>query len=314
MNRYFELGLIIFFLLTGFILLLGRLKFLSWMRGFLLEAKNSFDEKDRKARAQRRQNLIDFEKKNSLWMSIERQIEYSGLRRKFPELSAGRLIVIDVIAAALLFWGASSLLGIAAGAVAIVIFFFLQFGFIEFLKAKNLKAVSEELPKFLDFLGNYSLSSGEIMSIFSQISRYLKDPLRSVIEECEAESRITGDVRTALASMADKIEHPQFKQLIRNIEITSRYGADFTGLVSDSRRSLREYLSQNRDRQGMLREAGINMILLCVMSAVVLFSVNLLIGGGVAEILLHTFVGHVAIFGMAFIMILFIGQYVLLNK
>ena len=185
---------------------------------------------------------------------------------------------------------------------------------LEILKSRNLKMTDEELPKLLDFLGNYSLTSGELMSIFSQISRYLKEPLRSALEECEAESRITGDMNMALISMAERIEHPQFKQLVRNLEITARYSADFKALVADSRRSMREYLSQNRDRKGMLREAGINMGLLLIMSVIVLLIVNLLIGGGVTEILFTTFVGRCAIGGMVFILILFMSQVFKLNK
>ncbi len=314
MTRYFEYGAIFVLLFAGLLMLLYRVEFLKNLRNALIRARISIDEQDRQTKVLRRKNLRDFEKKNTLWLSIEKQIEYSGLRLRFPSFSAGKLIVINVVVTGLLYWIAMVLFGLPAALLVPVIFLFAEFMLLEILKSRNLKMTDEELPKLLDFLGNYSLTSGELMSIFSQISRYLKEPLRSALEECEAESRITGDMNMALISMAERIEHPQFKQLVRNLEITARYSADFKALVADSRRSMREYLSQNRDRKGMLREAGINMGLLLIMSVIVLLIVNLLIGGGVTEILFTTFVGRCAVGGMVFILILFMSQVFKLNK
>ena len=98
----------------------------------------------------------------------------------------------------------------------------------------------------------------------------MNEPLRTVFDECGAEGRLSGDISLALLTMADKIEHPQFKQLIRNMEITSRYSEDIAGLVSDTRRSLRDYLKESSDRKAMLRESAINMVLLLVMGYAVL--------------------------------------------
>ena len=314
MIRYFEYALIFLFLFVGFMILLYRSEFLMGLKKALIRAKVSIDEQDRQSRILHRKNLREFEKKNTLWIRLEKQIEYSGLRRRFPKISAGRLIVVNVIFPAAIFWIFTVLFGIRAGIISLVAIYVTEIITIGYLKARNLKAVDEELPKLLDFLGNYSLTSGELISIFSQISKYLKEPLRGVLEECESESKVTGDMRMALISMADKIEHPRFKQLVRNLEITARYSADFTALVSDSRRGMREYLSQNRDRKGMLREAGINMGLLIIMSVIVLLVVNLLIGGGIGAILFGTFVGHMAMGAMAFIMILFMAQVFSMNK
>ncbi len=314
MIKYFEYAGIFIFLFVGFLVLLHRMEFLDLGRKTLVKARISIDEKDRQTRVQRRINLEGFEKKNTFWLHLEKQIEYSGLRQRFPRITAGKLIVASVVTIAAVFWIVAVFAGYAAGAAAGAGVFFLEFAVIEVLKTKSLKTVGEELPKFLDFLGNYSLTQGELMSIFSQISRYLKDPLKSALEECEAESRITGDMNMALISMAEKIEHPQFKQLVRNLEITARYSADFKALVADSRRSMREYLSQNRDRKGMLREAGINMGLLMIMSVIVLMIVNVLIGGGLTDILTKTFVGHAAAGGMVFILVLFMSQVIKMSK
>ena len=125
------------------------------------------------------------------------------------------------------------------------------------------------------------------------------------MDECYIEARTTGDVGLALLSMAEKIEHTKFKELVQNIEISGRYCADFKVLVTSSRRSVREYLRMGEERKGMLREAVINMILLLLMSGVVLLSVEGLLGVSVGTLLFDSLPGKLALSVIAIIVLLF---------
>ena len=296
------------FLLAGFLMIVIRTEINSRMKSIFYRARADVEELDRKVRFERRKQIYEFEKSNSGWLWLERELEYSGLRRKFKRLSGGKYMVVNVMTVTVLTLGGSIIFRPIVGVGLSVCFITFEFFAIHVMKARNLQKVNDELPKFLDFLGNYSITSGELISIFSQISKYLKAPLGDVLEECEAESRLSGDSGAALLAMADKIEHPQFKQLITNLEITSRYSADFSNLVTDSRRSLREYIAQRRERRGMLREAAINMGLLLIMSFVVLLTVNMLIETSIWQVLFGTFVGHCSLIGTGIIILLFLGQ------
>ena len=162
-------------------------------------------------------------------------------------------------------------------------------------KAAEMRAVGENLMKLLDFLGNYSVTSGDVISVFGQVGKYVEEPLQSALEQCCVEAQTTGDVGLALLSMADKIEHPQFKELVRNIEVSSRYSADFSVLVAFSRRSVREYLKNCRERKNLLREAAINMVLLLGMSVFAMVTVNGLLEVSVWTIATGTIPGRIAI-------------------
>lgn len=272
------------------------------------KAKKNMDEHDRRFRSEMRKNLGGDTLRESFLLKLERQLEYSGLSRRFPHLTISGVILAEILTEVTAFILGSFFGGVITGLVVTALLAAVQYAAISVMKAHRFGSVNEELPKLLDFLGNYSLTSGDITSVFSQISRYLKEPLRSVMEECEAESKVSGDSRTAIISMAEKIEHPQFKQLARNLEVASRYSADLGSVVSDSRKSLREYLSQNRDRKNLLRESGINMFLLLIMSVVVLAIVNMLIEGGIFGILFHSLPGYIALSGMALIILLYFIQ------
>ena len=163
--------------------------------------------------------------------------------------------------------------------------------------------------KLLDFLGNYSITAGEVTGILYQVSRYMEEPLRSALESCYYEAQLTGDTGLALLSMAEKVEHPKFKELARNMEVSIRYCADFTALVAGSKRSLREYLRVAQERKGMLQEAVVNMGLLLGLSLVILTAVGSLVQMSVSQLLLGTLPGKVGLCVLAVICVLFIGQF-----
>lgn len=309
-----EHGLIFLLIFAGILLLLTTWNIDAAVKRKFELLGSYLNEKDRKIRSEKRKKLYEVTEKLSFRMKLERELDYSGLKRRFPSLTGDKLLILaaaPVIAGLIMCINRTMRIPglIIAVAAPLLIYVIIRIG-----RLKNMRKVSEELPKFLDFLGSYSITSGEIMGILSQISVYLDSPLRDVLEECSAEGRISGDADTALLAMAEKIEHPQFKQLIRNIEITARYSADFTTLVADSRKSLREYLAQAGERRAMLREAGINMGLLLAMSVVVLVIVNMLIDGKVWNVLLGTPVGYLALGGMAVIFFLFFMQAMSIDK
>ncbi len=314
MNRYVEWALIGILLTGSMVGLFLKLRAESRAAELLQRTKAGMDESGRQHLLRERQRLLDVTRQYSLWQRLNRELEYSGLKRRFPFLTVERglaILAAGLSAGLVTGWAAFSLpVGILlAGGLVLLILIRVEFG-----KLKNLRAVNEDLMKFLDFLGNYSMSSGELTGILGSVSPYLNEPLRSVLEECETEGRLTGNVSLAVLGMAEKIQHPMFKQLVRNLEITSRYSADFLPLVTDSRRSMREYLQQSRERKGMLREAAINMFLLLVMSVVMLMIVGSLVGKSFSEILFGNVAGKAGLAVLAVIAVLFLRQTVRLNQ
>lgn len=175
-------------------------------------------------------------------------------------------------------------------------------------RRRNLRRVNENLMKLLDFLGNYSVTQGEVTAVLEQVSRYMEEPLRGALESCCMEAQLTGDTGLALLGMAERVEHPKFKELARNMEISVRYCADFSAMVNSSRRSMREYQRTLQERKGMLREAFINMCILLVMSLAVLGVVGSLIEMPVGQLLFRTLPGRAALGVILVILLLFAEQ------
>lgn len=250
-----------------------------------------------------------FHSKKGFWQRMEQRLLYSGIGSRFPFLTAEIWVVANLAAGAGAYFLA--LLAGAAWPVALMAaggFWLLVWLAVNWGMERNYNATDENLLKLLDFLGNYSITSGEITAVLGQVSPYVGEPLRGVLDACYYEAQTSGDTSIALLAMAEKIQHPKFRELARNLEISLRYAADLTVLVSQSRRSLREYTRMRQERKALAREAWINMLILGAMTAVILKALESLVGIPLGEILLHTLPGMAALTVIAVILLLFYRQ------
>lgn len=267
-------------LFTGFFLLFREMGTWKHIADALKKTRSGMNAASRQRSLADRQKLLSLQEEHSRWYSLEQRLMYSGVKARFPGITAEWWLLGKLAAASLLFSAGAALGGLGAAAVMLLTFLSAERLFLGRLRKRNLRRTEENLTKLLDFLGNYSVASGEITGIFGQISRYMEEPVRSALEACCYEAATTGDVGMALLAMGERIEHPKFKELVRNIEISVRYCADFSVLVNSSKRSMREYLRVAQERRGMLREAAVDIALLAGMSVIVLLIVGRLTGSG----------------------------------
>ena len=274
--------LILLFLIIGFWILFNQLAVPAQLAEVLKRTRMDMDAASRQRSLAQRQSLLALQKKHSLWYAVEQMLQYSGIKRRFPGMSVEKWVFLHIACGSLLFLMTTVLLNLLAAVVVLISLLGLEWTVIRFLRRRNYRKTEENLTKLLDFLGNYSLSAGEITSVLGQVGRYMDEPIKWALDSCYYEATTTGDAGMALLSMAERLEHPKFKEMARNMEISLRYCADFSLLVESSRRSLREYMRYSKERQGMPREAGISLGLLIGMSAVALVMVEKLIGGSYA--------------------------------
>jgi Flp pilus assembly protein TadB len=253
-----------------------------------------------------------FRKRDDAEMSrlqgVDRILRYSGIKSRFPKLSSEWWVAGNLAILSILFLVGIGFDGISFAITLCVVFVAVQYGILGMMRTANLKRVNEQLLKLLDFLGNYSITMGELTGVLEQVARYMDEPVRSALEACCLEARITGDVDGALLTMAEYVEHPKFKELARNMEISVRYCVDFSAMVGSSRRSMREYLKVLQERKGMMREAAIHMAILMAMSVVVLSIVASMIGQTFFTLLFQTLAGRIAGIVILGVVALFINQ------
>ena len=295
-------------LFSMFFLLFYEIRLRRYFRELFLRTRADLDASRRQRILDGRKRLLELNQEHTPLVSVERMIQYSGLNIYLPGLTAEWWIAGNAVVLTLIFLAVIMIFGSLPAIVLTALLAGAEVLLVRLMRLRNLRKVGADLLKFLDFLGNYSVTAAEVTGVFNQVSRYMDEPLRSALDACFYEAQTTGDAGLALLSMAEKIEHPKFKELARNMEISIRYCADFSAMVSSSRRSIREYLRVSQERRGMLREAAVNMILLLGMSAVVLFVVGFLTEVSLWELMTGTLPGRVGIAVLLAVFAAFAGQ------
>ena len=308
MTESYKSIIILILLAAGFFLMFEMIRKQNLFNVLVKAAMKKMDAGTRQRLLKERMQLLEGEQVKSIWYRTERILYYSGLKWKYPFLSVEIWVVFQLAG-----MGGAVCLGMIIADKTGWIFFPAAFILGEFLvlkiKMRDMnRKVSEDLPKFLDFLGNYSITGGELCAILEQIARYMNRPLSDALEDCCRETELTGDMAMALLYMAEKIEHPQFKDLINELEINLRYCADYKELLQSSRRSLRDYMKASGERKGMMGEAVINACLLVAMSLISLMAVNVLIDESVWDILFCTLPGRISLAMITGIMALMAGK------
>ena len=307
--------LIFLLLLVGFGILFQRIRWMKLAAEVLQRTRSGVEQAARERLLNKRRQLMNLQQDNTLMLKLEQELGYCGWKRHFPFLTAELWLLGNVVMLALMFltvlalsksfWFAG---GTVAGAVGC------EYLLMKLGKAGEMRAVNENLLEFLNFLGNYSITAGEVTGVFGQVSKYVEEPIKSALEQCSYEAQTTGDAGLALLAMAEKIEHPKFKEVVHNMEVSIRYCADFKILVDTSRRSVREYLRMGEDRKSMLREAVINMLMLVAMSVFALFTVNGLVEQSIWDVLFFTIPGKVALGIVAVILVLLLRKLLGMNQ
>ena len=217
-------GVLFVTLFLGFWFLFSEIRLVDHMAELMRKTRWDMDAAARQRALESRRNLLVLQQEHTLLYGLERELDYSGLRLRFPGLTSELWILGSLAAAACLFLFLSMSLGLWAAVIGNGALLAGEFLILRCLRTANLRAVNEHLMKLLDFLGNYSITAGDVAGIFHQVSRYMEEPIKSALDSCYYEAQITGDTALALRSMAEKIEHPKFKELARNMEDQERFG------------------------------------------------------------------------------------------
>lgn len=300
--------IILLLLFVGFLASFRKLQNLDEMRERWMRTTKEMNAASRQRTLAERQSILRLQENNSLWYAVEKVLMYSGLSVKYPRFTAEWWVLLNLAAGAAVWIGGLVFFGAVPALFGVTGLYLAEYMVIGILRRRALRQTEQNLTKLLDFLGNYSITTGEITGIFDQVSRYMEEPIKSALEACYYEASTTGDSSAALLMMAERLEHPKFKELARNLEISIRYCADLSALVNGSRRSLREYLHSVQQRRGLMREGFINLALLLGMSVLVLLSIGKLTGMEMKSLLLEDWPGRIGLGLLGLIFVIFLSK------
>lgn len=235
-------------------------------------------------------------KKDGFWEKWIKLYTYSRIDKIFtfltPELWLTIIIVFGlfVFLVSLIFIK-DFLLNVILGIVAAGLLIFFEM----MLSMNNYQKVDKDLIQFLNMLGSYSLTAQEVTATFRKVARFMNDPLRTVLIECYEEARTSGKPEEALNNMVTKIEHPQFHEIIKNLEIAINYDADFTTVVKSNRQILQNYMSSKQERKALASDGVVNMFVMALALIGCVYFMGQLLGIDIWVELFGSLIGRIAL-------------------
>ena len=230
--------------------------------------------------------------KEDFLLKLDKTILYSNIRKYIPFLNSNIFIFSMVTLASIALIVTTLLADISMGILASAIIIFTHLSLVLFLSNKNYKKVEENIVSFMNLIENYSKTNNDLITIFGKVYNYLDEPLRSHVQEAYYLGKRTGDTDLALETLQNSVQHKRFREIIRNLAICSHYEANYEEIIEDSRAQLMEYLAGKRERAAMVRNARIELVILCGTSGVVMYMMGSFIGENIITALRSSFLGQ----------------------
>lgn len=232
------------------------------------------NEKIRQKEERQRQLLEGEAMERSFLSRIDRKISQAGLKEVGVFVTTETVLavcflltVVGIVLGGLFFGIAGMIVGLVFGVLIPVLI-------TSYFAGKRRKQLEAQLVPFLNLIDNYAKMDDDIISIFGKISIYLEPPLSNLLEETCAQTRMQGDSTQALKELSEKVGHPKMKEIIDNIEIASRHEADYSVVIEDERKIVANYLYDRKEKQGMIRNARIECLILLLVGALIVFMLS----------------------------------------
>lgn len=257
------------------------------------------NERERIKKEQRIRYELGNHEKKGLFYQMDKMILQSNIRAYLPFMNT-EFFLATVLGTSFLF--ASTVDAVTReflyGLMAFVLWGMICFLIIYVMAGINYKKTEENITNFVNLLQNYSKTTDDINFIFSNIANYVDEPLKTALQETNTEIKSTGNLCTALENLQKKIEHEKFVEIIRNIEICSRYTANYAEIIDESRNSLRMYIKNKKERKEIIANGRIEILIIMLCSILVLYMMNGFTETNIIALLTSNIIGKMLILYM----------------
>lgn len=102
------------------------------------------------------------------------------------------------------------------------------------------------------------------MSILEKSIPVITGPLKDAVFFAVTQSKSSGNSPEVLRQLEDSIEHPFFKKLVRNLELSSRHSANYKDIITECRSQLDEATRNARMLEEIYRNGRHDIIVLII--------------------------------------------------
>ncbi len=262
----------------------------------------------------RKRQLSGNHGRKSFLYRIDRMLDHSGIRNIAGSINAelyiGFISVLSVFAGVVVMIAFNSFIMAFSMGVSIVL---LSGIILYILSGIYYSRLNDNIMTFLNLIENFSKTDDDIVQIFKKAIIYLDEPLKGMLLEFCNEAESLGDTTTAFNNLSARMEHAKCRELLRNIQVCSKYEANYDMVIKDCRLSMTDYLAIKADRKAIINNGRAEIVIL-IISAIGIVYLFSKITSGMWGVLMNTFIGNVILFYCFIILVICMAIMVFFDK
>lgn len=205
------------------------------------------------------------------WDRLELLLYYSGIRGLFPFVSAKVwLLVMTLVVGSSFLLGVLCLHTVWKAAILCMATGIGLMQVLQVLRRSNLRKTEGHLLELLNVTESFAVTGDEPIAILSFCAVYMKGPIGQALKSIDKRIQQGWSSGMVLAQLKVMLEHPKWQEFIHNLGVCSMYNSDFTYVFRSSRKSIQEYLSSKKERQGVKHTAQLEMAAIAILSFTIL--------------------------------------------
>jgi len=218
---------------------------------------------------------------------------YRKLMQAWPDVSLGRFLGISVGMAVFTFLLCAAimdslLLGFVCGAAA----GYLPFMVLGMKRNRRQRAIADQLPEALDFLGRILKAGHSITTGMQTISEELPEPLSGEFRRCYDQTSLGQPLEDCLKDMAGRIGSTDFAFFVTAVLIQKQTGGDLSEVLGNISGMIRQRVRLTQSVKAKTAEGRLTGYVLVALPAV-LFVIAYVLNPAYAGILLNTSTGQI---------------------
>lgn len=141
-------------------------------------------------------------------------------------------------------------------------------------KRRKIQQINNQTIAFMNLVENFSRTSTDIAQVCDKAAYYMREPLKSIVEDFVTDIRIYGDNDKAFQKIQKELVGCKLQEIFKSFEICQRHEGNFAKIVEDSKQSAREFDKSIMIRRAIVANARGDLAALLVASGIVLLMLN----------------------------------------
>lgn len=217
---------------------------------------------------------------------LDEALTYSGIAFKYNWLTTELCIVILVITNLIVFVTVIIISNFFAAVVSCAVVDSIFVLYINRNRKKNYEEVEGGLISFVNTIDAYSATTSDLVTLLERSINSVDGILREYIIQAIDNARNKGDLSWALSVCEQRVEHPLFKMLIRNLNLASRNTANYSEIIKGCRQRLQEELTNTQKIKAIYSSLRNQMLTLLFMGLFGIYlAANFIANIGVVKLL-----------------------------